>query len=44
MTDWKALGFGTDLTRKLREIGLSVALILLRWLLERLASNPAEKK
>lgn len=44
MTDWEALGFGSDLKRKLKEIGWAVALMLVRWMLERLTKNPDEKR
>lgn len=34
MTNWKALGFGCDVKKKLKEVGMSVFVILVRWLLE----------
>lgn len=39
MSAWEEFGFGTELKKKLKEVGLSVGLLLLRWLIEFVAGS-----
>lgn len=41
MTSWRAMGFGSDVKKKLKEVGMSLLFILVRWLLNYvLSKNP----
>lgn len=39
MSAWNEMGFGTELKKQLKTIGVSVGLLLLRWLIEYLAGG-----